>query len=246
MSPGQSRPSAGAPVGRAIRAYLVHLYTASGVVFAFLATAQIAADRPDPRWIFLWLALAGVVDSTDGPLARAWDVKTYAPRIRGRTMDDIVDYLTYTFVPLLLVWRMDWLAPPAGLWVVLAMLASLFGFSHTAAKQEHTAFFQGFPSYWNVVAFYLGPWRVSYGPSVPTAVVVLLAAATLLPVRFIYPNLAPGWCRRLLYVGGVLWLVTVLLLLPSYPFGPTWLTALSLLYPALYVVVSLYLDLRSR
>lgn len=67
-------PGSPPPPDRAerVRAYAVHVYTASGVVFAFLAAAETCAPRPDPVQVFLWLALAVLVDATDGPLARRW------------------------------------------------------------------------------------------------------------------------------------------------------------------------------
>ena len=120
-------------LGRKIRAYLVHILTASGVAFAFLAMAEVVGGGLDPRWVFGWLTLAVLIDAADGPLARLWDVQSHAPRIMGGTIDLIVDYLTFTFIPLVLVWRMDWLPGWDGLWVTLAMVASLFGFANTSA-----------------------------------------------------------------------------------------------------------------
>lgn len=240
-------------LGKKARAYLVHVYTASGVAFAFLAATAIAGDAPNPRRVFLWLVVSVFVDATDGPLARRWDVKTRAPRIGGRTIDDLVDYLTFTFVPLLLVWRMDWLAGPAGLWVVLAMMASLFGFANTAAKQEEDGFFLGFPSYWNVVAFYAGLWAVNYGAPgavLSTVVVLVLAVLTVAPVRFLYPNRAPKPWRRVIIGGAVAWTLLLLALLPAYPEIPGWaagwLLPLSLVYPAFYFGLSFYLDWQDR
>ena len=102
------------PAQRAL-AYFVHLFTASGVVFAFLAAAEVCKPSPDVRLLFLYLAIQCFIDAVDGPMARAFHVKTRAARIDGRTIDDIVDYLTYTFIPLLLIWRMQWVPAPAGL-----------------------------------------------------------------------------------------------------------------------------------
>lgn len=229
-----------------LRAYAVHLYTASGVVCAFLAAAEICALQPDPRRVFVWLAVAGLIDSTDGPLARRWQVKSRAPRIAGRTLDDIIDYLTYTFLPLLLVWRLQWLPSPAGLWTALAMVVSLFGFANTTAKQEDEGFFLGFPSYWNVFAFYTGLWYVHYGPVMPVVVLVLLTVLTVLPVRFLYPNLAPRPWRWPLIVGAWVWLGLLLALLPHFPIVPAWLMWVSLVYPGLYIGLSVYLDRLTR
>lgn len=229
---------------RALRAYLVHGYTASGVFFAFLSAAEMVKPTPDPRWVFLWLAIAFLIDSTDGPLARAWDVRRFAPRIDGRVLDDIVDYLTYAFIPLVLIWRMSWVVSPASLWVGIAMVASLFGFANTQAKQEDQGTFLGFPSYWNVVAFYVGLWHARYGALVPTIAVVVLAVATVLPLRFVYPNRAPQPWRRLWRVGGVLWLLVLLAVLPGYPRSPGWLIALSAVYPVGYVLASMARELK--
>ena len=173
------------------KATFVHLYTASGVLLALFVAMELCGPAPDPRPIFLALAAAVVIDATDGTLARRWEVKRVLPAINGRTIDDIVDYLTYTFLPLLLIWRMGWVPAPGAVWIAPAMVASLFGFANTGAKDEGEGFFLGFPSYWNVVAFYAGFFHRLYGAGVNAVILLLLALLTVLPVRFIYPNLAP-------------------------------------------------------
>jgi phosphatidylcholine synthase len=228
--------------GPRVRAVLVHLYTASGVLLAFLATAEICSAAPDPRLVFILLAAAVLIDATDGPLARRWEVKRWLPGIDGRTIDDLVDYLTYTFVPLLLVWRMGWLPEPALAWVGPALIASLFGFANTGAKDEGGGFFLGFPSYWNVVAFYAGLAHRHYGPWVNGIALLFLALLTVLPVRFLYPNLAPSPWRLPLTVGALIWLAVMLAMVPSYPNAPLWLAWGSLLYPLFYVWLSLRLS----
>jgi phosphatidylcholine synthase len=171
-------------------------------------------------------------------------VKRALPTIEGRTIDDIVDYLTYTFVPLLLVWRMEWVPEPAAVWITPALIASLFGFANTGIKDEKGGFFLGFPSYWNVVAFYAGPIAQGYGPAVNTAIFLLLALATLLPIRFLYPNLAPRPWRMPVILGALVWLGAMLAMLPDYPRVPAWALWLSLLYPAFYVGLSFRLAAR--
>lgn len=232
-----------------LAAYAVHLYTASGVVFVFLATAELFSEPVSIRRCFLWLLAAVVVDATDGPLARRCKVGTHAPGTSGRTIDDIVDYLSYTFVPLLLVWRMDWLPlEPAWswLWIAPALVTSLFGFASTGAKYEEEGFFGGFPSYWNIFAFYAGMWHVQVGPWPVAVMLEILALATVLPVRFLYPNLAPRPWRVPLLVGAGVWSALVLGMLPSYPHPPGWLYWLSLIYPLAYIALSIHLDLRAR
>lgn len=217
----------------------MHVYTASGGVLALLATAEICRTDPRPRWAVLWLLLAVLVDASDGPLARRWEVARHTPAIDGRKIDDIVDYLTYTFVPLLLVWRLGWVPEPRLAWVAPALVASLFAFANLAAKDERGAWFLGFPSYWNVVAFYAGIW-VAHGGAPHAVGVLLLALAVLsvLPVRFVYPNLAPRPWRAVLWLGGLGWCALLLAMLPDYPRVPAWLALLSLAYPALYLALS--------
>jgi len=231
--------------GLKIRAYFVHLFTAAGIIFAFLAAAETCTAGPDPRWVFFWLAIAVMIDVFDGPLARRWEIKNWALRISGRTIDDIVDYLTFTFIPLLLAWRMHWLTPPGGLWVVLAMGTSLFGFANTNAKQEQEGFFLGFPSYWNIYAYYAGILSAHGGALVSTIVLLLLSILTVVPVRFVYPNQAPKPWRSVLLVGGIIWAALLLSVLPGYPDIPAAVVWISFIYPLFYVILSIYLHLKS-
>jgi phosphatidylcholine synthase len=220
------------------RAYSVHCYTACGVGFALAAAMEICSSSPRPRHVFLLLLAAVLVDATDGIFARRWRVKDWAAAIDGRTIDDIVDYLTYTFLPLLLMWRMHWLPEPAAWWIIPALIASLFGFSNRAAKDETSGFFLGFPSYWNVVAFYGGLWTLPAGAWINAAMLIALTVLTVLPVRFLYPNLAPRPWKTPILLGALFWIVCLLSILWNYPHAPLWLVLLSLLYPAFYTAVS--------
>jgi phosphatidylcholine synthase len=239
-----SAPDRAPTASERVRGYAVHAYTATGVAFAFAAAAELCAPRPSPVRFFLLNVGAVLVDATDGPLARAWHVKKWAPSIDGRTIDDIVDYLTFTFLPLLLVWRMGWLPEPRMPWIVPALMASLFGFANTGAKDEGAGFFLGFPSYWNVVAFYAGIAHHFLGPWINAVLLLALAVLTVLPVRFIYPNLAPRPWKVPLLAGGLVWLGILIGMLTEYPAPPGWLVSLSLVYPALYTALSVHLSRR--
>lgn len=229
-----------------VRGYAVHGYTASGVALAFLAAAEICSTVPDPRRCFLLLFAAVFVDATDGFLARRWHVQKWAAAIDGRTIDDIVDYLTFTFLPLLLMWRLDWLPQPAALYAIPALMASLFGFANRQAKDEAAGFFLGFPSYWNVVAFYAGIFGGREAAPVTGGITLSLALLTVLPVRFLYPNLAPPPWRLVVLLGAVVWSLALIILLLRYPHGPMWLASLSLIYPIFYTVLSFHLSRRTR
>jgi phosphatidylcholine synthase len=231
------------------RAYAVHLLTASGIIAAFLAVAELFDDAPDERVVFLWLVVAVLIDAADGPLARAWDVKQFAPDISGRTMDDIIDYLTFTFIPLLLVWRMGWVpftpGLPGAVWIVPALVASLLGFANVGAKDEAAGYFRGFPSYWNIAAFYAGLAFYGLGEAgqwLNGVVLLALAALTVSPVRFLYPNLTPRPWKLPVMLGAVAWLAVLLGMLLVYPRVPGWVVAMSLVYPAFYAALSILID----
>lgn len=237
-------PSPDEPSGwRRVLGYSVHVYTASGAVWAFLT--GVAIFQNNYALAFLWMTVAVFVDSTDGALARWVDIGRSAPRIDGRRLDDIVDYLNYTFLPLVLIWHADWLPSPAWLWLVFPLVTSLMAFANTGAKEDDAGFFVGFPSYWNVLAFYTALGFHRAGPYVILACVLALGLLTVLPLRFVYPSKAPRW-RALLVVGAVVWMLVVLCMLPMYPDVPTWLAWVSFIYPAMYVVLSVYLDVSSR
>lgn len=221
-----------------IPAWLVHLYTASGIVFALLATLEICKGTPDARRVFVWLTIAVLIDATDGPLARRFDVKTVLPHISGRTIDDIVDFLTFTFIPILLIARLEWVPQPVLLFAVPPLIASLLGFANAGAKDESGGFFLGFPSYWNIVAFYLGIAAAAGLHWLNAASLLGLSVLTVMPVGFIYPNLAPRRWKAPIMIGALVWLVLLAAMFPSYPRPPLWLLLLSLVYPVFYTAVS--------
>jgi phosphatidylcholine synthase len=228
---------------RRAAAWAVHLYTASGLVFAALAAVLVVDGSPGAlRRALLLLLAATAVDATDGWLARRVRVGRLLPRFDGRRLDDIVDFHTYTSLPLLLLWRSEVLAPEHAPWLLLPLLASAYGFSQVEAKTED-GYFLGFPSYWNFVALYLHLLRPPSG-----AAAVLLAALALLtfvPARYLYPS-QPGRLNRVTTVLGLVWgavLAAVLLELPADPRG--WLLA-SLVFPAYYLAASYAVTFRAR
>ena len=226
------------PPSRRIRAYSVHLLTASGVVISGLIASSIWAGAY--RNAFLLMIAAVLIDAIDGPLARLVRVHDACPEIDGRKLDDLVDYLNYTFLPIMLLCHANWLPHPVMLWAAAPLLASLFGFAHSGAKEDQAGFFRGFPSYWNIVVFYVAVWLHRYGPWPVLAVVLLLSLLTVVPIHMIYPNRAPRW--RGLFVGGSgAWLVTLIVLLVQYPDVSDLWIGLSLVYPAFYVAASVYL-----
>ncbi len=220
-------------------AYAVHALTASGVVPAALATYELIQVDCDPRIVFGYLLLTTLIDAIDGPLARKFNVKKNAASIDGRLIDDLLDYLTFAFIPLMLIWRMGWLPSGFGFTVVFAMMASLLGFAHHQAKNETHGMFRGFPSYWNLYAIYAGVIAVQLSPWWTAITMWALSGLTLAPVWVLYPNLAPRRLKLPLFAGGLLWLICLVVILAwDYPNTELWFVAASLAYPIFYVYAS--------
>lgn len=226
-----------------IKAYLTHLYTASGVVWAALASWSILAEEYPTAC--LWLMVGMAVDSTDGYLARRYRVREILPKVDGRKMDDIVDYLNYTFLPIVLIAGAERLPEPVLLWASVPMVTSLFAFSNKGIKDKEAGFFLGFPSYWNIVAVYVVLWLNDSDILLIGLVILVFSLLTVLPLRFIYPSHASRW-KGLLAAGAIAWLVLICYMLLRHPEVPIWLVRASLSYPTLYILLSVYLDYTSR
>lgn len=220
----------------------VHVYTASGVVVALLivlAALEGAAVRA------LWLGLAALlIDGTDGTLARRLRVWETLPWFDGRRLDDIVDYLTYVFAPVLLLWIGDYL-PGGALGVAAAslpLLASSYQFCRVDAKTDDH-FFLGFPSYWNVVAFYVIVFQLS--SNMVSILLIVCALLVFVPIRYLYPSRTTAFRTLTLVLTG-LWLACYAVILVQMPAPHSWITNFSLLYLAYYVGLSVYLTVAKR
>ena len=215
--------------------WALHLYTASGAVLGLLAVlAAIEGDVVRALWILL---AALVIDGTDGFLARRLRVEQTIPGFNGARLDDIVDYLTYVFAPIVLLVTGDYL--PTGPWGLLLaaipLLASGIQFCRTNAKTEDH-YFLGFPSYWNVVAFYAVVLDLE--PPAVATVIVTCAALVFVPIKYIYPSRTPTF--RVLNLGlAALWLVLCAVILTGMPRPDRFAIGLSLAYLAYYLLASI-------
>jgi phosphatidylcholine synthase len=193
---------------RVAAAWLVHLFTASGVVLAWLALD--ATDRGEWRLALLWLLAALAVDGVDGSLARLARVKELAPRIDGEAFDLIVDYLNYVLVPALFIVRAGLVPPALALPLAAAiLLSSVYVFVRRDMKTEDN-YFRGFPALWNVVALYL--FAAQPGPAAGAVAVIVFAILSFAPIRFVHPFRVTDhqpWLRIL----ALLWAVATLALL---------------------------------
>jgi phosphatidylcholine synthase len=215
----------------------LHAYTASGTVLALLIVIA-AVDGDAVR--ALWLGLAAlVIDGTDGMIARRLRVKETIPWFDGARLDDIVDYLTYAFAPIVLLWTGDYL-PHGAIGAVLAalpLLASSYQFCRVDAKTDDH-FFLGFPSYWNVVAFYVVVLGLS--PTATGIILLLCSILVFVPVKYVYPSRTKAF-RSMNLLTTAIWLAAYALLLAQMPNPNPFVVAVSLAYLVYYGVLSLYL-----
>ena len=219
--------------------WLVHAYTASGAVLAYLALRAVAAD--DVRMAFAWLAVAMVVDATDGWLARSARVHARLPAFDGARLDDIVDYLTFVFVPLYLIEYLGHLPRAVSGWVVAgALLASAYGFARTDAKtSDH--FFTGFPSYWNIVALYVV--ALDTGRWLNAGILMGLTVLVFVRLKYVYPSRTEV-LRLLTIILALLWGIAMVAIIWQLPRPSPALVVGSLLFPVYYVVLSVALHVR--
>ncbi len=227
-------------MAKLVLAWLVHLYTAFGVVIGFLTI--LAIDQAAFRDALFLMALAVVIDATDGTLARAAHVKEIIPWFDGEMLDAIVDYFNYAVVPCFFMLRANLLPGQDALWLAaLPLLASAYGFCQRDAKTADN-FFLGFPSYWNIVAFYL---YVLKSPAWLNAfALIALSILIFVPIKYIYPSRSPRF-RVQSNVLGALWGAAILYAIYRLPEPPRAILFASLFYPAYYTALSLWLQLRS-
>ena len=172
-----------------IAALSVHLFTASGAVFAMLS--MLAAANYQWSLMFLWLVVAFAVDGIDGPLARRFDVKNYAPRFDGVLLDLIIDYLTYVFIPAFALFQSGLLPGWTG-WgtIIIITFASAMYFCDGNMKTKDNSF-HGFPGCWNMVALVMFAIQPNFW--IILSLVTTLAIAMFLPLKFIHPVRTERW-----------------------------------------------------
>lgn len=221
--------------------WIAHAYTASGAVIALVATGVTFAHNF--RAAFIYLIVATFIDATDGVLARALKVKERLPHYDGARLDDIVDYLTYVFVPVLIVWQAELVPVPFPVCAAM-LLSSAYGFGQADAKIKSTDhFFTGFPSYWNIVVVFLYVWQLA--PTVNAIILVVLAVLVFVPIRYVYPSRTTTLKVPTLVLGAswAMILTWMVWRLPATD-GP-WI-ALSAVFPVYYVALSLWLHSRTH
>jgi phosphatidylcholine synthase len=204
--------------------------------------------RPESfRQAFLLMLVATLIDATDGTFARRIRIKEVLPGFDGRRLDDLVDFLTYTCLPLVLIWRAQLLPEGWAICLLLPLLASAYGFCQVSVKTDD-GFFLGFPSYWNLVAFYLYVLQPLPG-WFTLGVVVVFSLLTFVPSRYLYPSQRGrlNWVTNVLGAVWALLLTWILWTMPaemSADSSTRPLALWSLFFPVWYLGASWILSVR--
>lgn len=219
---------------RQMLAWSVHLLTASGAVWGFLAME--AAFESAWRVAFLWMLVAVAVDAIDGPLARLFRVKELIPHFDGALLDNIIDYLNYVVVPVVIIRQANFLPEGFSFWVTASiLLASAYQFCQASAKTSD-CYFTGFPSYWNITVFYLLVLQTN--PVWNLAILGLFAVLVFVPIKYIHPSRSKRF-RAATMTLTIIWCAMVLTILFQFPKPSPGLIYCSLIYVAYYFGMSL-------
>lgn len=219
------------------RAWGVHLYTAIGGVLGMFAL--FASAEGDSRQAFLLLVVCMLIDATDGLMARRFKIREVLPNFDGAMVDNVIDMLTFVWIPVFIMWQEALLPSPA--WLIVPILAGLYAYGQVNMKTPDN-FFLGFPSYWNVIALYL--FWLQPVDVVAVLMVVVPAILTFIPTRYLYPSKNFVFWKMTWALGAV-WFVMIFVLL-AQPVPDRNLVLISLFYPAYYMVMSFYIEWRIR
>jgi phosphatidylcholine synthase len=219
----------------------VHVFTALGAVCGLLA-ALAAFDGAWER-MFAWLGAALVIDAIDGTFARLVHVAERLPRFSGERLDLVVDYVTYVFVPALALLRGGFLTGTGGVIVAaLILLSSLYHFSDLASKAEDASFV-GFPTLWNVVAFYA--FALTPPAWVTYPLVLACVLLTFVPMHWVHP-VRVARLRRLTLAMTAAWSIAAIAALwHGFP-PPAWVQIVLVVTALYFSGLALELSFRPR
>jgi len=231
MSPPSDTAPPFSPARRAA-AWGVHAYTALGLPLALASAIALVRGQVELFWALNGTAV--LVDATDGTLARKVGVREVLPSFDGRKLDDIVDFITFTFLPAFALVLLDMLPEGMEWFAAVLVLASGYGFCQDRAKTSDS--FVGFPSYWNLGVLYL--FLLQTQPWANVAVLGFFALMVFVPVHYVYPTRTET-LKPLTVGGGYLWAATLMALClnPTEPWARS-VTIASLAYPVYYFVLS--------
>ena len=172
--------------------------------------ALVASIERNLELVFFFLALALFIDGVDGSLARMVNVKKHTPTISGENLDNIIDYLNYVFVPVFVIYWLDFV--PAGTEIISAfiiLVVSCYTFANSNIKTSDF-YFSGFPALWTIVILYF--YILDTDPFVNFLTICFLAIFTFIPIKYLHPFRVKRFRQLSLSVLAI-WMITTVLIL---------------------------------
>jgi phosphatidylcholine synthase len=216
--------------------WFVHFYTALGLVANLFSL--FALVKNDAQSFFLLNLLAVAIDGTDGFMARYLEVKKNIPEFDGALLDNIIDFLTFTFLPLSALIFLGILAHDYFNLVLLTIpiMASSYGFCQTRAKTEDA--FVGFPSYWNIIVLYFFLFKDDLSPVSMHCILITLSILVFVPIHYVYPTKTKKLFKTTLILSSLyMILLTILSIFPTHPSAKK-IGLASLIYVLYYSILS--------
>ncbi|HRI28340.1 MAG TPA: CDP-alcohol phosphatidyltransferase family protein [Chitinophagales bacterium] len=166
-------------------AWLVHLFTASGIVAGFLALTAVAAH--DWRMAMFWLLVSQIIDGIDGTFARLCRVKEVLPHFDGKMLDSVIDFATYAIIPAYFMYEADMVAPQFRFTMAALVLLTSAIYYGKSGMVSHDYHFVGFPVMWNLVAFYFF-FVFNLGYTLNLIFILAFCVLHFIPFKYLYPS----------------------------------------------------------
>ena len=198
-----------------LAAWSVHVFTASGLIFAFLAL--LAIEQRDFRQAMIWLIVTLVIDGIDGSFARLFRVREVLPHVAGQTIDYVVDFFTYAILPAYFAYHALGIPAPwdfVAVSIILLVSALYYGKEGMVSADGRN--FVGFPVMWNVVVFVQYFVLSDWSPVAQFVFILIFAVLHFIPVHFAYPSRSVRF-RWLTWTVTLVIILTMLWILWIYP-----------------------------
>ncbi|SCW32919.1 CDP-diacylglycerol-choline O-phosphatidyltransferase [Borreliella japonica] len=167
-----------------ILAWLVHTFTASGLIVGLYSIISIV--NGDYSLLLKLTVIGLIIDGIDGTMARKLKVKELIPEIDGTLLDNITDYINYTFIPVIFFYLGEFIAEKYKIAICIGiLLSSAYQFSRTDAKTNDN-YFRGFPSLWNIFVILNIIFKIGQITNLITISICIILS--FIPIKFIYPS----------------------------------------------------------
>ncbi|APQ15310.1 phosphatidyltransferase [Borreliella garinii] len=167
-----------------ILAWLVHIFTASGLIVGLYSIISIV--NGDYSLLLKLTVIGLIIDGIDGTMARRLKVKELIPEIDGALLDNITDYINYTFIPVIFFYLGEFIEEKYKVAICIGiLLSSAYQFSRIDAKTNDN-YFRGFPSLWNIFVILNIIFKIEQ--IINLVMILICIVISFVPIKFIYPS----------------------------------------------------------